>query len=64
MKISQSQNLPICYAIYEILEFDNNQKKNVIAIKNLTLNGIDSIKKLQILLLIFKPMVSLEINLI
>lgn len=28
MKISQSQNLPICYAIYEILEFDNNHKKN------------------------------------
>lgn len=28
MKISQSQNLPICYAIYEMLEYDNNHKKN------------------------------------
>ncbi len=27
MKISQSQNLPICYAIYEMIEFDNNHKK-------------------------------------
>lgn len=28
MKISSSQNLPICYAIYEMLEYDKNHKKN------------------------------------
>jgi hypothetical protein len=28
MKLSQSQNLPICYAIYEMLEYDKNHKKN------------------------------------
>jgi len=28
MKISNTQNLPICYAIYEMLEYDNNHKKN------------------------------------
>ena len=27
-KISSAHNLPICYAIYEMIEFDNNHKKN------------------------------------
>jgi hypothetical protein len=32
MKISPSQNLPICYAIYEMLEFDSSHKKNDICL--------------------------------
>jgi len=40
MKISQTQNLPICYAIYEMLEIDKNHKKNDVC-------NIHSLEKIQ-----------------